>query len=297
MALTNREAFFKAKELISKSEIKVSDSEIYELLIFANDYSSYSDIVMNFESTLKNEEQFFVNLNRVICGEPIQYVLNVAPFLDFDFYVDSRVLIPRPETEGLVLLVKNFIVDNKIRHKTIADLCTGSGCIAIYMKAYFEDSNVYATDIHDECLDVAKMNAKKFKADINFLKGNMSEPLFNIDERIDILISNPPYAPNDNEIEEKVKKYEPINAIVTEGGVTFYEDYFKNYKKFMSSDKFLMAFEINYDEEAKLTELINKYFDNSQISFKFFKDIYNLTRYLIIMKGYKKDVLEEVRNW
>ena len=164
------------------------------------------------------------------------------------------------------------------------------------MKAYFEDSNVYATDIHDECLDVAKMNAKKFKADINFLKGNMSEPLFDIDERIDILISNPPYAPNDNEIEEKVKKHEPIDAIVTEGGVTFYEDYFKNYKKFMSSDKFLMAFEINYDEEDKLTELINKYFYNSQISFKFFKDIYNLTRYLIIMKGYKKDVLEEVTN-
>lgn len=297
MTLTNREAFFKAKELISKSETKVSDSEIYELLIFANDYSSYSDIVMNFESTLKNEEQFFANLNRVISGEPIQYVLNVAPFLDFDFYVDKRVLIPRPETEGLVLLVKNFILDNKIRHKTIADLCTGSGCIAIYMKAYFEDSNVYATDIHDECLDVAKMNAKKFKADINFLRGNMSEPLFDIDERIDILVSNPPYAPNDNEIEEKVKKYEPIDAIVTEDGVTFYEDYFKNYKKFMSSDKFLMAFEINYDEEDKLTDLINKYFDNSQISFKFFKDIYNLTRYLIIMKGYKKDVLEEVRNW
>lgn len=296
MALTNREAFFKAKELISKSETKVSDSEIYELLIFANDYSSYSDIVMNFESTLKNEEQFFANLNRVISGEPIQYVLNVAPFLDFDFYVDKRVLIPRPETEGLVLLVKNFILNNKIRHKTIADLCTGSGCIAIYMKAYFEDSNVYATDIHDECLDVAKMNAKKFKADINFLRGNMSEPLFDIDERIDILVSNPPYAPNDNEIEEKVKKYEPIDAIVTEDGVTFYEDYFKNYKKFMSSDKFLMAFEINYDEEDKLTDLINKYFDNSQISFKFFKDIYNLTRYLIIMKGYKKDVLEEVRN-
>lgn len=296
MALTNREAFFKAKELISKSETKVSDSEIYELLIFANDYSSYSDIVMNFESTLKNEEQFFANLNRVISGEPIQYVLNVAPFLDFDFYVDKRVLIPRPETEGLVLLVKNFILDNKIRHKTIADLCTGSGCIAIYMKAYFEDSNVYATDIHDECLDVAKMNAKKFKADINFLRGNMSEPLFDIDERIDILVSNPPYAPNDNEIEEKVKKYEPIDAIVTEDGVTFYEDYFKNYKKFMSSDKFLMAFEINYDEEDKLTDLINKYFDDSQICFKFFKDIYNLTRYLIIMKGYKKDVLEEVRD-
>ena len=264
MALTNREAFFKAKELISKSETKVSDSEIYELLIFANDYSSYSDIVMNFESALKNEEQFFANLNRVISGEPIQYVLNVAPFLDFDFYVDKRVLIPRPETEGLVLLVKNFILDNKIRHKTIADLCTGSGCIAIYMKAYFEDSNVYATDIHDECLDVAKMNAKKFKADINFLRGNMSEPLFDIDERIDILVSNPPYAPNDNEIEEKVKKYE--------------------------------AFEINYDEEDKLTDLINKYFDDSQICFKFFKDIYNLTRYLIIMKGYKKDVLEEVRD-
>lgn len=292
MDLTNREVFFKAKELIASNNCKVSDSEIYELLIFANGFDSYSEIVLNFDKKIVNEKFFFEKLDRVIKGEPIQYVLNIAPFLDFDFYVDSRVLIPRPETEGLALLVKNLINDYKIRHKVIADVCTGSGCLAIYLKAYFEEANVYATDIHSRCLDVAKMNADKFKANITFLKGNMSEPLEEIDDSIDVLVSNPPYAPDDSEVEEKVKKYEPIDAIVTPGGTTFYENYFKNRNKFMNNNKFLMAFEINYDQENQLRDLIEKYFHSEEnIEFKFYKDIYNMTRYLIILKGYKNGIL------
>lgn len=294
MDLTNREAFFKAKEIIKSKNSKVTDSEIYELLIFANEFSSYSDVIINFDKKIINKEFFFTRLDRVIEGEPIQYVLNIAPFLDFDFYVDERVLIPRPETEGLALLVKNLIADNKIKHKVIADVCTGSGCLAIYLKAYFEESKVYATDIHSRCLDVARINAEKFKANIHFLQGNMCEPLKDIEERVDVLISNPPYAPNDSEIEEKVKKYEPIDAIVTPGGTTFYENYFKNYTKFMNDDKFLMAFEINYDEENKLTELIKKYFVNEDnLQLEFYKDIYNLPRYLVILKGYKDGILNK----
>lgn len=292
MEITNREIYLKAKQEITNKDLKISDSEIYQILIFANEFESYTDLVLNFDSKIKNYQFFVDKFERIKAGEPIQYVLNVAPFLDFDFYVDNRVLIPRPETEGLVLLAKSIILDNKIKHKFIADVCTGSGCIAIYMKAYFEESKVYVTDIHDRCLDVAKINADKFKANIHFLKGDMSKPLEDLDESIDVLISNPPYAPDDSEIEEKVKKYEPIDAITTEGGTTFYENYFKNHSKFMNDNKFMMAFEIGYDQKESLTKLIEKYFkDDEQIQYKFYKDIYNLDRYLIILKGYKDGIL------
>lgn len=290
---TNREVYLEAKEVIRNKDLEISDSEIYQILIFANDFESYTDLVLNFDKEIKNYSFFIDKFERITTGEPIQYVLNIAPFLYFDLYVDQRVLIPRPETEGLVLLAKSIIQENKIRHKFIADCCTGSGCIALFMKAYFEESKVYATDIHDRCLDVAKINAKKFNANIHFLKGDKSKPLTELDETIDVLISNPPYAPDDSKIEEKVKKYEPIDAITTEGGVTFYEDYFKNHSKFMNDDKFMMAFEIGYDQKEILTELINKYFKkDEQIQYKFYQDIYNLDRYLIILKGYKDGILE-----
>lgn len=292
MEITNREVYLKTKNEIQDKHLEISDSEIYQVLIFSNDFQSYTDLVLNFDKPIKNIEFFKEKMKRVFLGEPIQYVLNLATFLDFDFYVDNRVLIPRPETEGLVLLAKSIILENKINHKVIADVCTGSGCIAIYMKAYFEESKIYATDIHERCLDVAKINAVKFNAKINFLKGDMSKPLYDVDESIDILISNPPYAYDDSEIEEKVKKYEPIDAITTIGGTTFYEDYFKNYSKFMNDNKFMMAFEIGYNEKDVLTNLINKYFsEESNIQYKFYKDIYNLDRYLIILKGYKNGIL------
>ena len=292
MELTNREVYLKAKEEITNKDLKISDSEIYQILIFANEFESYTDLVLNFDKEINNYSFFVDKFNRITIGEPIQYVLNIAPFLDFDFYVDNRVLIPRPETEGLVLLAKSIIQENKIRHRFIADSCTGSGCIAIYMKAYFEESKVYATDIHNRCLDVAKINATKFNANIHFLKGDKSRPLTELDEPLDILISNPPYAPDDSKIEEKVKKYEPIDAITTEGGVTFYEDFFKNHSKFMNDDKFMMAFEIGYDQQQQLTFLIKKYFkEDEHIEYKFYQDIYNLDRYLIILKGYKDGIL------
>ena len=284
MALTNREAFFKAKELISKSETKVSDSEIYELLIFSNDYSSYSDIVMNFESTLKNEEQFFANLNRVISGEPIQYVLNVAPFLDFDFYVDKRVLIPRPETEELVTKAVDYVRKFGVPRGNIYDCCTGSGAVALAMKKYFPDSNVYASDISKDAIEVAKENSKNLNLDVTFFIGNKCNPIINSEIKIDIFLSNPPYVEKMEDIDENVKKYEPLDAIYIENGVEFYEDFFKNHKKFMK-EHFMMGFEINYDQEEKLTELVEKYFDINHTAYSFSKDFYGKTRFLFIFGG------------
>ena len=136
-------------------------------------------------------------------------------------------------------------------------------------------------------MEVAKINDETFNGNIIFLRGDKLKPIIKEKVKLDVLISNPPYVENKKDIESKVKKYEPMKAIYSRVGEKFYLNYFKNYKKVMK-DKFIMAFEINYDQEDVLTKAIEKYFKEiKDIKFKFYKDIYGLNRYLIILRGYE----------
>ena len=290
MELTNREAFFKTKEEVKNKNLEISDNEIFLLIEKVNNYQNYTNLVLNFDKNLANLNYFNELKERLFNGEPIQYILNSAPFVDLDIFVDNRVLIPRVETEELVTKTRYFIEKLELEHKVIGDMCTGSGCIALFMKNSFKDSSVFASDISKDALEVANKNAKDLELDIIFLKGDKSKPFVNQNIKFDIFISNPPYVQNKNDIEEKVKKNEPMNAIYSEDGVAFYRDVFQNYKKFMNN-KFMMAFEINYDQEHQLTELVEEYFPGDE-KYMFLKDIYGLTRFLFILKGYKYDQVD-----
>lgn len=284
-ALTNRELFFLAKNKIKNNNLNITDNEIYQLLEYINNYQNYTELVLNFDEIVENCRVFDILLDELISGKPIQYVLNKTTFLNFDLFVDNNVLIPRPETEGLVLKVISYIKKLNLNHNLIADVCTGSGAIAISIKNYFKDSVVYASDYKDECLNVAKKNAKNLELDINFLKGDKLNPFLENNIKLDVLISNPPYVKNIDDIEEKVKLNEPLDAIYVEGGLIFYDTFFKQHKEVMKND-FFMGFEINYDQEEDLTKLIKKHFGEN-VRYIFEKDIYNLTRYLFILGGYE----------
>ena len=287
MELTNREIFFKTKEEVKNKNLEISDNEIFLLIEKVNNYQNYTNLVLNFDKNLANLNFFNELKERLFNGEPIQYILNSAPFVDLDIYVDQRVLIPRVETEELVTKTRYFIEKLELEHKVIGDMCTGSGCIALFMKNSFKDSQIYASDISQDALEVAMKNSKNLNLDINFLYGDKAKPFIELGVKFDIFISNPPYVQNKEDIEEKVKKNEPMNAIYSEDGVAFYRDVFQNYRKFMN-DKFMMAFEINYDQEHQLTELVEEYFPGDK-KYMFLKDIYGLTRFLFILKGYKYD--------
>ena len=230
MELTNREAFFKTKEEVKNKNLEISDNEIFLLIEKVNNYQNYTNLVLNFDKNLANINYFNELKERLFNGEPIQYILNSAPFVDLDIYVDNRVLIPRVETEELVTKTRYFIEKLELEHKVIGDMCTGSGCIALFMKNSFKDSSVFASDISKDALEVANKNAKDLELDIIFLKGDKTKPFVNQNIKFDIFISNPPYVQNKNDIEEKVKKNEPMNAIYSEDGVAFYRDVFQNYK-------------------------------------------------------------------
>jgi len=126
-------------------------------------------------------------IKQKIAGKPLEYIFRQADFLGRKFYVDERVLIPRPETEELVLKTQKKL---KRTPKNILDLCTGSGCIGISLALAYPAAQIVCSDISAPALDVAAQNAKTHNAKINFTESDL---FANLSGKFDLIISNPPY--------------------------------------------------------------------------------------------------------
>jgi release factor glutamine methyltransferase len=129
---------------------------------------------------------------RVNRDEPIQYILGHADFYGRKFLVTPSVLIPRPETEELVLHVIRFSAERKNAVLKILDIGTGSGCIPVTLSLELPNVQVFATDISEEALVVAKKNGQKLNAQVEFLKHDILKYPLTIKD-LDIITSNPPY--------------------------------------------------------------------------------------------------------
>ncbi len=280
--LTNRQVYFLSRNEGNKDYI--NSTVINALLMEVNGFNSFSELILNFDKEIKDIDKYNELFSRVNFGYPLAYAIGKTNFIDLTIKVDKFTLIPRPETEELVTKTVDYIHKFNVPRRNIFDCCTGSGCIALAMKKYFKEANVFASDISKEAIDLAKENAKKLGLDVTFYIGNKFNPIINSGLKMDILISNPPYVEHYDEIDDNVKKYEPIDAIYCENGYEFYEYYFKNYKSIMN-EHFMMAFEINYDQEDKLIDLIDKYFDRDHTAYSFHKDFYGKTRFLFIFGG------------
>ena len=284
--MTNRELFFDMRK--HRVSEYLTDSMLYEILIHVNELNSFTDLIINFDKECKDENMAQNLFSRANNDEPLEYLLNKHEYNGMKFYVDKNVLIPRPETEELIQETIGVVRANKLPREYIIDVCTGSGIIAISLKKEFSESDVYGSDISSQAINIAIKNAEDNGLNVNFLIGNILEPVKSLNKKFDILISNPPYVEKIEDIAENVKKFEPLNAIYVENGTYFYEEIFKNYKDIMK-DKFLIAFEINYDQEDKLTDLIYKYFDENNSMYRFQKDSFGRTRFLFILGGYESD--------
>src|SRR6478672_5061598 len=179
--------------LASRDDTAQLDAEV--LMMYVQGYGR-AQLYSRLDEPVEDEPaaRFIELVERRAQGEPIAYITSHREFMALDFYVDRRVLIPRPETE---LLLEYTI--NKLRDKgwtgeeiPMIDVGTGSGVIAVYLALRFPHAKVYATDISTEALEVARLNARRFEVDhrISFLQGNLLEPL---PENVKIVVSNPPY--------------------------------------------------------------------------------------------------------
>ena len=215
-------------------------------------------------------------IKRLNNGEPVQYIVGNVDFYNSNFIVNKNVLIPRFETEELVQNTINFIKEYFNKQVKVLDIGTGSGAIAISIKKDI-DSIVYAIDISKEALEVAKENAKRNNVNINFVNTNIYD---GINEKFDVVISNPPYIRHDEEIDEIVKKNEPHIALYADNnGLYFYEEILKNIKSILN-DKYLIAFEIGKDQGDEINKLKNKYLPESNILLK--KDLEGRDRMIFI---------------
>ena len=161
-------------------------------------------------------------INERIRHVPLQYITHRVEFMSLDFFVDERVLIPRPETEILVETVLKKVQNKQYSNRkiTIMDIGTGSGCIAVSLAKYLSDAEIYASDISQEALEIAKTNAQRHDvADkIHLLHGDLFSVFSShIDQGgVDFIVSNPPYVEESEwkNLEPELREHEPREALV-----------------------------------------------------------------------------------
>ena len=274
------------KELFNakKEEANKLNKEESAVLILLLHFSKMDGAKLYANMDLEVSEDILKSFNEAINlyfykNIPVQHITGIQEFYGYEFNVDNTVLIPRPETEELV---ENIILtyDEFMSHEVdVVDIGCGSGCIGITLKLEEPRMNVTLTDISHEAVLKASENAKKLGAEVSFLEGDMLKPLEG--RKFDILVSNPPYIPTNEEIQDLVKDNEPWVALFGgEDGLKFYRIILSQAKQYLKGRN-IIAFEHGFDKNKEIKELALKYFPNAEI--RQIKDIFGKDRMTIVI--------------
>lgn len=214
-------------------------------------------LIVNSQKEIASLEGFGRLVQRRVAHEPMQYILNRAEFMGLDFYVDSNVLIPRPDTEVLVEKVIGYIGD---KNMVFADLGTGSGCIPISILANCKNARGYAVDISAEALKIADKNVRHNRVADRLELVNMDILTDFPCLELDCIVSNPPYIESDviPGLMEDVRAYEPGIALDGgEDGLIFYRRIAENGRNVLKDDG-LLAFEIGYNQAESVSLILEE---------------------------------------
>lgn len=217
-------------------------------------YTNYEDIVSDQErGTMRTLVQRRAN------AEPVAYLVGKREFFGLDFFVDQNVLIPRPDTETLVMeLVEEA---QNLASPSILDLCTGSGCVAIAAAANCPRATFLASDISEAALSIARKNAEanQLQDRIRFVKSDCFEQI-PADPKFDLIASNPPYIP-DAEIETldaDVRQHEPRLALAGGAdGLNFYRRIIQEAPRYLK-EKGQLLLEFSPEQESDLRQLLGE---------------------------------------
>lgn len=205
------------------------------------------------------EKAFQEGILQLAQGKPIQYIIGKSWFLGNDYFVNESVLIPRPETEELVEWVSEYAqIINKPLH--IADIGTGSGCIAIALSLLLPDATVTGIDISEDALKVAKKNATALTANVEWVQQDILMSA-SLPANYDIIVSNPPYIPLREKatMQDQVTLHEPDIAlfVTNEDPLIFYKMIARLGKQALNKNGQLF-FEIHYDQGPALLKLLDE---------------------------------------
>jgi release factor glutamine methyltransferase len=250
---------------------------------------SRTEMLMRLQDSIDEAafEQLKNAVHRHIEGEPVQYIIGKEDFYGRTFFVNSEVLIPRPETEELVehmllLIEEHFSGEKGIK---LADIGTGSGAISVSLALENQNLDVYTVDIAEASIEVAKENAKQLGAGVTFLHGDLLQPFIEKDMKLDVVVSNPPYIP-DHEIavlDTIVKDREPMRAL--SGG----EDGYDFYRRFMVElplvlkKEALIGFEVGAGQGSTVAEMLRITFPGAAVYVK--EDISGKDRMVFAIVG------------
>ena len=227
---------------------------------------NYMYMLMNGEEEVpQDKEKKYLHLIEKRCIHyPLQYLLGYAHFMDYTFYVNETVLIPRNDTEVLVECANEILEQQQFSYSNIRvlDLCCGSGCIGISLKLYHKQIELALTDISEEALEVTKKNLSKYEVEAEVLCGDLFESFTG---KADLIVSNPPYIEHQiiDTLMPEVKEYEPMKALDGgEDGLDFYRRIVEEAPGYLASKGWLM-FEIghNQGEAVKLLMEQRGFFD------------------------------------
>ena len=214
-------------------------------------------------------------LSRRLNGEPLQYIEEYVPFYSIQINVDQRCLIPRPETEYMIEIIKN----NVNAPKKILDVGTGSGCIALMMKKLFPDSEVHAVDISNDAITLAKENAEINNLEVNFYQSDLLTNVEKLD--FDLIVANLPYVPTSNlpTLQKEVIDYEPLIALDGgEDGLLYINKLLDNLKN-TDSNELLLVLEVDTSHAQSLLDSFTDWKD-----VKLEKDLVERDRYIVARK-------------
>lgn len=268
-----KDIFIENKKILKENNFETYSLDVEVLLMNVTSFSK-TELYLNTDYTLKDEEleNFEKFFNRRLKNEPIAYIIGKCEFMGMEFLLNSHTLIPRPDTE--ILVEKAIEIINKNNFKNGIDIGTGSGAIAISLAKYC-DINIDAVDINEKALEICEKNAHL--NNIKNIKFIQSDIFLNINNKYDIIVSNPPYIKTKeiDKLEKNVKDYEPLLALDGgEDGLIFYEKIIKQAERYLNKDGYLM-FEIGHDQAKDVKKLME---NNNFYNITVLKDLSGLDR-------------------
>ena len=249
-----------ATQRLRNSDVAESSAKylMYELLSEKNIdmYLHYDD-----EADPEIESRFTEGIERLLQEEPMAYILGYQWFYGRKIRTHQEVFIPRYETEELcgevLSIVDEYFPEGKV---CVADLCCGSGAIAITLAAEEERCQVYASDLSQEAVSVAEKSALDNGVQVHFMQGDFLNPLKEAGVKLDILVCNPPYIVDDEVLDVSVKDFEPHMALFGgKDGLDFYRRLFREAEDVLK-EKSVIACEIGYNQREALLALAKEHF-------------------------------------
>lgn len=232
---TRREILLRITQAIVELYGEVEARQIAEMVVLECGKISRNELLVE-----PNKELEINDIDRIIHElqewRPVQYVIGRAEFDGLEFEVTEGVLIPRPETEELV----EWIASESAPDARVFDVGTGSGCIAISLSRRLKSSRVWALDISEKALGIARRNGQRYAPEVEFIEGDALADFSSlVSEKLDVVVSNPPYIPRSDVsgMRRNVTDYEPDNALFVEDSdpLIFYRSIARTARKMLKS--------------------------------------------------------------